>query len=77
MKDDNCKYNLLETSSQYLTISVWPCLTARCNGYNPFLLAISTLQPNAQRVCATVSSPSRDARWTDVLPSYNKTILKW
>jgi len=60
---DNYEYKPLETSSQYLTISVWPCLTARCSGYNRFLLATSTVQPNAQRVCATVRSPSRDARW--------------
>ena len=37
---------------------------------------MSTVQPNAQRVCATVRSPSRDARWIGVLPSYNKTKLK-
>jgi len=60
---DNHEYKPLGTSSHYLTISVWPCLTARCSGYSRFLLAMSTLQPNAQRVCATVKSPSRDARW--------------
>lgn len=54
----------------YLTTSIWPCLAARWSGYNPSLLAISTLQPNAQRVCATVRSPSLDAKWTGVLPSY-------
>ena len=60
--------SLHPANAKHLTISVWPCCAAKCNGYWPSLLVTSTIQPKAHSDWAKFSNPSFAAKWMAVFP---------